>query len=1286
MPIELEGCTGLSGLTTKKIFLFVFGYTYIYFILLFRWKAPIDDGGAPLTSFVVEFKAKSEEEWQQAPKIKTAKNPRTTVDNLTTGLKYEFRVLAQNRNGNSPVSDTTLPVLVKAQKAPPKIDRKAMGERVVKVNQQLDLSVEVEGEPSPECWWQKDGADIASSDSVKVSSGNNLAKLLLIPAKRVHAGVYTLKAKNKWGEDSVEVDVQVFGKPTIPIGPLEVSDITKKTCHLKWKPSEDSGGKPIIQYEVEKMEESMCAWLPTGNTKGTSFDVRNLVEGKSYKFLVRAVNDNGDSPELESDDFILAKDEFDKPSQPGKPKVNNWGTNWAEVSWKAPEEDGGAEIQRYKIEMRDVDKRAWNEVGQTKETSFKAENCGIEIEHEYVFRVTATNAGGESDVSETTAPIEAMERFVKPKINKDLLGKEKELCASQLMKFDALVCAEPKASIAWYLSDGEKILHDGDRINIDNETKNRSILMFKNIERKHTGNIKIIAKNSVGEDEHEIRLNVLSPPSKPVGHLEVSDVKPTSCHLSWQKPADDGGSPLVGYVIEKKDVEKDYWSVCGKINGKLATVPKVVDFDVTDLIEHFCYVFRVMAFNTIGESEPLVSLIPTLAKFELDPPNQPYNINIVDYDKKWIKLDWCVPPGPKVVKYIVEKVETFMIPKDEDEEVANEENIVEGEEDKPAFVMPTLKEPSSGPRKDQEYVEYSTGWMLAGTTDEDNNEIKIGDLQEGYRYQFRVKGSNKAGISYPSEPTDEIIAKQRKQKPSIDKSSVPKELSLPRGENLTLKVKVKGEPITDKAWFWGRREIKSSGTVNIESTDYGSKLTILSLERADTGTFYFKAENLHGSDELAVEVNVMVAPQKPKGPMRIDGVYAEGCTAVWSAPEDDGGCPVTHYIVEKVQGSGDSFSACGRVNAPATTCEIKGLTINKEYRLQVRAVNAMGESDPLASVDSFISENPFGVPGAAGKPELYDWDSDHFDMKWNAPKNDGGSKVIGYEIEARPWKEMGWFKAGEVKMQYERGLVEGIELGQGYAVRIRSKNAAGFGPWSIESDQLVCKHKALKPKVKIDGPKEMTVKEGETLTLFAEVEGEPAPEEAKWMISDRDLDTNAQAGILVDNNKPHRSKLQIDALSRKDSGIIICEASNLHGKARSTITLSVVGRPSPPEDRLVVSNISCTGCKLSWRPCKDAGGLPVEYLVETYVALADTWIKQGITSNTELTVSDLENGKEFGFRVLAFNEIGESEPLSTAKTITAKNQYSKLLFTPCRLLLFINLYITCLRENRQNVF
>ena len=85
-----------------------------------------------------------------------------------------------------------------------------------------------------------------------------------------------------------------------------------------------------------------------------------------------------------------------------------------------------AEVKEYKLEIRDADKRAWHEVARCRETSYEARNCGMELDHDYVFRVTAYNAGGESETSEPSDAITAMERFVKPRLDKDLLGKEKE--------------------------------------------------------------------------------------------------------------------------------------------------------------------------------------------------------------------------------------------------------------------------------------------------------------------------------------------------------------------------------------------------------------------------------------------------------------------------------------------------------------------------------------------------------------------------------------------------------------------------------------------------------------------------------------------------------------------------------------------------------------------------------------------------------------------------------------------------------------------------------------------
>lgn len=55
--------------------------------------------------------------------------------------------------------------------------------------------------------------------------------------------------------------------PLAPEGPLEVSDIHKDGCKLKWKKPKDDGGIPLQGYEVEKMDPDTGTWLPVGKTK-----------------------------------------------------------------------------------------------------------------------------------------------------------------------------------------------------------------------------------------------------------------------------------------------------------------------------------------------------------------------------------------------------------------------------------------------------------------------------------------------------------------------------------------------------------------------------------------------------------------------------------------------------------------------------------------------------------------------------------------------------------------------------------------------------------------------------------------------------------------------------------------------------------------------------------------------------------------------------------------------------------------------------------------------------------
>ena len=65
-----------------------------------KWKEPIDDGGAPITGYHVDAKARGDEGWQLWETVDT-NTPMASMQKLLKGREYQFRVIAINKAGRS---------------------------------------------------------------------------------------------------------------------------------------------------------------------------------------------------------------------------------------------------------------------------------------------------------------------------------------------------------------------------------------------------------------------------------------------------------------------------------------------------------------------------------------------------------------------------------------------------------------------------------------------------------------------------------------------------------------------------------------------------------------------------------------------------------------------------------------------------------------------------------------------------------------------------------------------------------------------------------------------------------------------------------------------------------------------------------------------------------------------------------------------------------------------------------------------------------------------------------
>lgn len=103
-------------------------------------------------------------------------------------------------------------------------------------------------------------------------------------------------------------------KPSKPTGPIRFSDVTKDSITLSWQPPDSDGGLPINKYNIEYRDTRRTAWVKAGSVskENTSFTCADLIEGNEYIFRVTALNDEGESPPLESKETVKPQREISK--------------------------------------------------------------------------------------------------------------------------------------------------------------------------------------------------------------------------------------------------------------------------------------------------------------------------------------------------------------------------------------------------------------------------------------------------------------------------------------------------------------------------------------------------------------------------------------------------------------------------------------------------------------------------------------------------------------------------------------------------------------------------------------------------------------------------------------------------------------------------------------------------------------------------------------------------------------------------------------------------------------
>lgn len=141
-------------------------------------------------------------------------------------------------------------------------------------------------------------------------------------------------------------------------------------------------------------------------------------------------------------------------------------------------------------------------------------------------------------------------------------------------------------------------------------SEDASELVIKGAERSDSGVYDLLLENKVGKNKAQIKVKVIGRPSAPEGPLLFEEIQASSVKVTWKAPTDDGGSEILGYIVERREAARNAWYT---VDSRVTDTQLVVK----GLREGTEYHFKVTAENSFGVSSSLKSEQPLVPKTPL---------------------------------------------------------------------------------------------------------------------------------------------------------------------------------------------------------------------------------------------------------------------------------------------------------------------------------------------------------------------------------------------------------------------------------------------------------------------------------------------------------------------------------------------------------------------------------------------------------------------------------------------------------------------------------------------
>ena len=523
-------------------------------------------------------------------------------------------------------------------------------------------------------------------------------------------------------------------------------------------------------------------------------------------------------------------------------------------------------------------------------------------------------------------------------------------------------------------------------------------------------NISIRAENDRGRGDDGLFVPITlttNAPTRPgiVPSRTAMVTGPTTIDLSWTAP-DDGGSAITKYVIvvAKAGDTKPFITIDD-------IEPTTRSYTVTGLTASTSYNISIRAENDRGRGDDGLFVPITLTTDALTAPAAPTGLTATADGRTKIKLTWTAPSdngGAAITGYKIE--------------------ARKGTSGTWADLVPDTK-----------------------TTKTDSTHT---GLTPGTQWFYRVSAINSEGPGAASNVDDATTA-------AATRPSAPRNLTATADGRTTINLRWTAPADNGGSAITGYElQFSENKTPRVWIQLGGGNITGMSYAHTgrSAGTRYhyrLRASNNRGSSDWTSEMSARTAAAM--GPGRPTGLTAtaDGQTKIklsWTAPTNDGGAAITGYRIDIQRSTWVILVAnTGTTDTEYTHTGLKPSTTHSYAVRAINSVRASGVSNvatatTVAAPTLTAPAAPTGLTATADGPET-------ISLFWNAPTDNGGAAITGYQIEVSPNGTDSWddleANTGSIATGYTH---TGLDAGTRRYYRVRAINSQGTGAASNVDD------------------------------------------------------------------------------------------------------------------------------------------------------------------------------------------------------------------------------------------